>query len=115
MPLTTAYFPTTELSKYITEDKNDSAANQEDSKENLCLRLTQNFQFYNERGCCDFQPSDDSSYTYKMAFRDIYSESKASLGLTTRLWFKYNENRDYNLQTVAQFHYLLYNHHTKRF
>jgi hypothetical protein len=86
-------------------------------EENLCLRLTQNFQFVNARGACDFPSSIEANkYQYKMAFRDLYSECKTNgIGtFETQTHFKY-KNQEEIEETIAAFHYLLYNHHTRQF
>ena len=89
-----------------------------DVEESLCLRLTQNFQYISKRGCCDFEKENVShkQHHYKMAFRDIYSEAiKMDIDAfeTTTNWKLKEENQSMQ-ETVAAFHYLLFNHHTRQ-
>ena len=52
-----------------------------------------------------------------MAFRDIYSicQGTVNCDFDSKIWFKYNLEKDSHLQTVAEFQYLLFNHHTQVF
>lgn len=76
MPLTSEYYPEQNDMKNFLSDPHMSER-QTDVQENLCLRLTQNFQFIDPRGSCNIQlVTENGDTNYKMAFRDIYAHCK---------------------------------------
>ena len=117
-PLTTEFYPTEFPKKRYTNDSHQH--NDLDIEENLCLRLTQNFQFVNKRGSCDFEKDQRNLkygvYLYKMAFRDVYSHSKMTGPGTFETQTCFKEKKDNKValkDTEADFRYLLYNHQTR--
>jgi hypothetical protein len=64
----------TDLNKYMTEDNFVDKKYKGVELENLCLRLTQNFQLVSPKGILDVELSKDSNTPhFSMCFRDRYS------------------------------------------
>ena len=119
LPLTTEYYPGHRSQKFNEEPGyvETRGLNYEHTfQENLCLRLTQNFQFVSPNGTCNFRVNNSNEDEYKMAFRDRYARcrpSKRDQQLESTTWLKYKTLL--NDKVYAQFRYLLFNYQTNDF
>ena len=88
LPLTSSYYPDTKtLSKKKFTSENKLVPYEPRIKdnyeltfqENLCLRLTQNFQFVSRDGTCEFELKNRQDDKYEMAFKDRYARCGKAL------------------------------------